>query len=120
MEKPSRKSDKGKPVERLGRNTTGLRRVNAKIARLPELIKEYRAGSNYRVQLCAFFCASPNIQFHFEEYLSLLRLIGRDGNDGNDEALSRITFTLAEAVPTSVLEPTMFLLPGTGLLGLVD
>ena len=66
------------------------------------------------------------IQFHFEEYLSLLRLIGRDGNDGNDKALSRITFTftftftLAEAVPTSVLEPTMFLLFGTGLLGLVD
>ena len=60
------------------------------------------------------------IQFHFEEYLSLLRLIGRDGNDGNDEALSRITFTLAEAVPTSVLEPTMFLLLGTGLLELVE
>jgi hypothetical protein len=43
-----------------------------------------------------------------------LRLIGGDGNDSHDEALSNITFTLAKAVP----EPTMFLLLGTGLVGL--
>ena len=34
------KSDKGKPVERLGRKATGLMRAFVMTARLPELIQE--------------------------------------------------------------------------------